>query len=76
MWGGMPLRMASVVKILRKSWGLKMSGLPSVPVIPAVVSAVVRRSRMLPMGMGRFSRPVGRWNSRGMGGFQVRSWVS
>jgi hypothetical protein len=68
--------MASVVKILRQSWGLKMRGLPSVPVMPAPASQVVRRSRMLPMGMGRFYRPVGRWNSRGMGGFLVRSWVS
>jgi RHS repeat-associated protein len=41
-----------------------------------VASAMVRRSRMLPMGMGRFSRPTGCWNSRGMGGFQVRSWAS
>ncbi len=68
--------MASVVKILRKSWGLKMRGLPSVPVMPAPASALVSRSRMLPMAMGRSSRPAGRWNSRGMGGFQVRSWVS
>jgi len=76
MWGGMPLRMASVVKILRKSCGMKVSGLPSAPAMPAVASVMVRMSRMLPMGIGRFSRPTGRWKSRGMGGFQVRSCVS
>ena len=29
-------------KSLRKSWGLKMRGLPSVPVMPAPASALVR----------------------------------
>jgi hypothetical protein len=32
--GRMPLMIASVVKILRKSWGRKSRGLPSVPVMP------------------------------------------
>ena len=73
MCGGMPLRMASVVKTLRKSWGQKVRGLPSVPVMPEAASAPRRRWRIPSAEMGRFSRPTTRWNSRGMGGFQVRS---
>jgi hypothetical protein len=78
MWGGMPLRkLASVVKILRESWGLKMRGLPSVPVIPAPVRVVVRRSRMLPMAMGRFSRsavPLEQRNSVYRSAISQRTW--
>ena len=71
MCGGIPFMIASVMKILRKSWGVKCSGLPSVPVIPAPASAPVRRSRMPSAAIGRFSRPTRRWNSSGIGGFQV-----
>jgi hypothetical protein len=76
MWGGMPLRMASVVKTLRKSCGQKVRGLPSVPVMPEAARAPARRLRIPSAGMGRFSRPMRRWNSSGIGGFQVRSRMS
>ncbi len=76
IWGGMPLRMASVVKILLKSWGRKSRGLPSVPVMPEEASAPRMRSRMPPAAIGCLCRPLSRWNSRGIGGFQVRSLMS
>ena len=73
MWGGIPFMMTSVVKIRRKSWGAKSRGLPAASVSPARVIALLRRVRMPAMGMGRLSRPMVRWNSRGMGGFQTFS---
>ena len=73
MCGGIPFMIASVAKILRKSCGAKSSGFPSVPVIPAAASAPASRSRMPEIGIGRFSRPTRRWNSSGIGGFQVFS---
>ena len=54
MCGGIPFRMASVVKSLRKSWGRKSSGFPSVPVMPDAASAPRMRSRMPSAG----DRPV------------------
>jgi hypothetical protein len=52
MCGGIPVRMASMAKTLRKSWGRKSSGLPSGPAMPAAASAPVMSSRMPPEGTG------------------------
>ena len=68
--------MASVVKILRKSWGQNASGLPSVPVMPDAARAPLRRPRIPAVGIGLFSRAMTRWNSSGIGGCQMRSLVS
>jgi hypothetical protein len=56
--------------------GWKLSGLPSVPVMPEGASAPRTRLRMPPAAIGWLSRPLSRWNSRGIDGFQARSWMS
>jgi hypothetical protein len=56
--GGIPFMMASVVKIRRKSWGAKPSGLPVTSVSPARARASLTRTRIPEIGMGRVS---GRW---------------
>jgi hypothetical protein len=76
MWGGIPFMMASVVKIRRKSWGAKSSGLPVTSVSPVRARALLTRTRMPEIGMGRVSRAMVRWKSRGIGGFQIFSWWS
>jgi hypothetical protein len=58
MCGGMPVRMASVVKTLLKSWGQNARGLPSVPVMPEAARAPLRRPRIPAVGIGRFSRAM------------------
>ena len=76
MCGGMPFITASVMKSLRKSWGVKFSGLPLASVSPVPASAAFSRARIPWIGMGRCSTPICRWNSSGIGGFQTRSWMS
>jgi hypothetical protein len=76
MWGGRPLMMASVTKILRKSCGENMSGSPAASVRP-VVASVPMSSLRIALGVNaRFSLPMDRWNSSGIAGFQTRSRTS
>ena len=76
MWGGRPLMMASVTKILRKSCGENMSGSPAASVRPVAASALMSSVRIALGVNARFSLPMDRWNSSGMGGFQTRSRTS
>ena len=76
IWGGKPLMMASVTKILRKSWGENMSGSPLASVRPVVASALMSSLRIAVGVNGRFSLPMERWNSSGIGGFQTLSRMS
>ena len=41
MCGGIPFMIASVAKILRKSWGVKARGWPAASVMPVPASALV-----------------------------------
>ena len=43
---------------------------------PVRASASLMSVRMPLIGMGRVSRPTVRWNSSGIGGFQIFSWWS
>lgn len=45
MCGGRPLRIASVMNILQKSWGWKSSGCPELSVIPEALSVSSRALR-------------------------------
>lgn len=65
------LMMASVTKILRKSWGESMSGSPLVLVRPIAASVLMSSLRIAMRVNGRFSLPMERWNSSGIGGFQT-----
>ena len=56
MCGGMPFMMASVMKILRKSWGAKRSGCRSASVSPVAASASLRSVRMALVGIAAGSR--------------------
>ena len=76
MCGGMPFSTASVMNSLRKSWGVKVSGLALASVRPVPARAALSRARIPWIGMGRCSMPICRWNSSGIGGFQTRSWMS
>ncbi len=76
MWGGRPLMMASVTKILRKSCGVNMSGSPAASVRPVAARALMSRLRIALGVYARVSLPMDRWNSSGMGGFQTRSRTS
>jgi len=77
MCGGMPLEIASVMKIRRKSWGCMVSGCPAPSVIPAAARAFSRNSRTALYGIGRFSTPKRRWNSSGtVASSNFRSWRS
>ena len=53
MCGGIPFITASVMKILRKSWGTNRSGCPSVPFRPVAVSAASSSLRMAGAVTGR-----------------------
>ena len=48
MCGGQPVRMASVMNIRRKSWGVKVSGCPAASVSPARASAALSMLRTVP----------------------------
>ena len=74
MCGGRPFRMASVMKSLLKSCGVKRSGSPVAgSVRPVRASASSSRSATkLPL-IAWFSVPVRRWNSSGDGGSQTSS---
>ena len=76
MCGGRPFMMASVTKILRKSWGVKASGCPAASVMPVPSSALVIQRRIVAALIGRLSAPTWRWNSSGMGGVNSHSWTS
>ena len=64
---------ASVTKILLKSWGEKISGSPVASVSPLAASASMSSLRIALGVKCRFSLPMARWNSSGIGGFQTRS---
>ena len=76
MCGGSPLMIASVTKILLKSWGEKISGSPVASVSPLAASASMSSLRIALGVKGRCSLPMARWNSSGIGGFQTRSRMS
>ena len=57
MCGGMPCMIASVMKILRKSWGTNRSGLPLASVIPVLARASLSSSRIAGPPMARCSPP-------------------
>jgi hypothetical protein len=68
--------MASVTKILRKSWGENTRGSPSGSVSPVAASAS-RSSLRIALGVNAWrSVPIARWNSSGIGGFQAFSRTS
>ena len=67
---------ASVTKILLKSWGEKISGSPVASVSPLAASASMSSLRIALGVKGRCSLPMARWNSSGIGGFQTRSRMS
>ena len=74
MCGGIPFSTASVVKILRKSWGVKLRTLPLASVSPVAARAALSSWRIPLPPMGLFSMPMRRWKIRG--GDQTRSWES
>ena len=76
MCGGRPFMMASVTKILRKSWGWKVSGAPPASVRPVAASALMSSLRIAVGVKARRSLPMPRWNSTGIGGFQILSRMS
>ena len=76
MCGGIPFMIASVAKILRKSWGLKARGWPAASVMPVPSSALVIQLRIDAELRGRLSAPTRCWNSTGIGGVNSRSWMS
>ena len=67
MCGGSPLMIASVMKIRRKSCGVKCSGRPLASVRPVPASAAVSRLRMVPLAILRISAAHLRWNRNGDG---------
>jgi hypothetical protein len=52
MWGGRPLRIASVMKILRKSCGAKSRGWPAESVSPVRSRTSLRRHPLIDHGVG------------------------
>jgi hypothetical protein len=68
-----PERRASVAKSLRKSWGVKFSGLFEASVSPETARMWRRNWRRVVRDIARFSGPRGRWNRNGIGALQVRS---
>ena len=76
MCGGIPFMIASVAKILLKSWGLKASGWPEASVMPVSSSTAVIHLRIVAAASGRLSAPTWRWNSTGIGGVNSHSWTS
>ena len=62
MCGGSPLMIASVTKILLKSWGEKISGSPVASVSPLAASASMSSLRIALGVKGRCSLPMARWN--------------
>lgn len=73
MWGGRPLRIASVMKILRKSCGAKSRGWPAESVSPVRFRTSLRPSRIICRDTGVRWPPYVHWNSSGIGGFQIFS---
>ena len=76
MCGGRPLMMASVTKILRKSCGENSRGSPAASVRPVAASALMSSLRIAVGVNARFSLPIPRWNSSGIGGCQTLSRTS
>ena len=76
MCGGRPLMIASVTKILRKSWGEKTSGAPAASVSAVAARALSSSVRSAVGVIARCSLPMPRWNSSGIGGFHTRSRTS
>ena len=76
MCGGIPFRNGVGGEDPPEVVGLEVERLPAVPVMPDAASASWMRSRIPSAVMGRFSRPMARWNSSGIGGFQVHSCES
>jgi len=60
--------------IRRKSCGVNRSGRPLASVMLVPFRASLTSSRMAGPPIGRVSPPKRRWNSSGIGGFQMRSW--
>jgi hypothetical protein len=71
--GGRPLMMASVTKILRKSWGENISGSLLASVSPVAASALMSSLRIAVGVNARCSLPIARWNSSGIGELQTFS---
>jgi hypothetical protein len=68
MCGGSPARIASVMTIRRKSWGVKISGWPAASVSPARASAALSMLRTVAVETCRVSVPARRWKQqRGRG---------
>lgn len=73
MWMGRPPLTVSVEKILRKSCGVNVSGVPSTSTVPARSAWSVRSSRIR-LGEMTCSRCwEGHWNRWGIGGPKTRS---
>ena len=76
MCGGSPVMIASVMNILRKSCGVKISGCPAASASPVRPSAALSMLRMVPEETARSSVPPQRWNSSGARGCQTCSCSS
>ncbi|PAZ16516.1 hypothetical protein CLM62_08145 [Streptomyces sp. SA15] len=73
MWTGRPPLTVSVEKILRKSWGVNLSGVPSTSTMPACRARSVRSSRIRLAQMTCSRCWEGHWNRCGSGGPKTRS---
>ena len=68
--------MASVTKILRKSWAWNISRSPLTSVRPVAASALISNVRIVEGVIARRSLPMPRWKSSGIGGCQIFSRMS